>query len=98
MADRLIAPGAGIAFSGTAPDPLTISIAPGATAAVFVFEQTTPSSEWLVPHNFGNVPVGYLVMAEGVPIDPDFREFSAVRVVVAFGYNETGSVTLLKGN
>lgn len=80
------------AIVASAPEPGSGS------APTFMHVQSIPADEWSVTHSFGSVPIGYLVMAGGVPIIPDFKEFSAVRVVLAFGYAETGSVTLLKGN
>ncbi len=96
MPDRLIAAGAGIAFSGTAPDPLTISIAPGGPGTAFVFQQTTPSSEWSILHNLASVPASFQVLVGGIPVIADVLEYSNVRVVFAFGNASTGVATLLK--
>lgn len=70
--------------------------APG--TAAFTYAQTTPASEWSVPHPFGVRPASLQVLLNGVPIIPDVLEYSDIRVVLAFGDASTGTVTLLKGN
>lgn len=67
-----------------------------AATPAFVFEQATPSSEWSILHNLGSVPASFQVLVGGIPVIADVLEYSAERIVLAFGDASTGVVTLLK--
>ncbi len=60
--------------------------------------QTTPLTEWSVPHPFGVIPTSYLIIdQDGDEVDGDPAEISAVRLVLRFAHPTSGIVIIGKG-
>ena len=60
--------------------------------------QTTPLTEWSIPHPFGVIPAAYLLLdSTGQELEPDPAEVSAVRLVLLFAHPTAGRVILSRG-
>lgn len=88
------------AISAPAPPVVDVQVVATAPTPNFLFthQQTTPATEWSIPHTLGVRPASIQVEVGGLPIIPDVIELSDIRVVLLFGEPSVGLVSLLKGS